>query len=385
MKPRTIMVGLTFAALSLALCSGCGRSGQPEGQTTIKIGAISPFSGDGAPYGKSARTAIDLALDEINAKGGVKGAKLVVQYEDDKGNPKDAVSAFQKLATVDKVPAVLGPFYSGNVLACAPDANRLHVILLTGSATSDNVRNAGDYVFRTCPSNDEQARTIADFAFKKLNHRTAFIIYRNVDYGVTLRDAFEKAFKALGGKIVGVEGVAADATDVRAQLAKVKEAAPDFIFAAVHYPEGSALLRQVKELGINSNVIGTDGGFDPQLLKIAGDAAEGSYWVTIGWGDEASNPAVGRFKKAYHDRYGEDPGVYSGLFYDATQVLAKALAASPALNGPDIQRTLLATEYDGPTSLTKFDQLGDVAKPFSIYRVEKGQFAPVTTETKTTP
>ena len=88
----------------------------------------------------------------------------MVQYEDDQGNPKDAVSAFQKLATVDKVPAVLGPFYSGNVLACAQDANRLHVVLLTGSATSDNVRNAGDYVFRTCPSNDEQARTIADSA-----------------------------------------------------------------------------------------------------------------------------------------------------------------------------------------------------------------------------
>lgn len=369
--------GLVLIAISLVVLSACRPSTQPQDKATITVGAISPFSGDGAPYGKSARTAIDLAVDEINAKGGVRGAKLLVQYEDDKGNPKDAVSAFQKLATVDKVPAVLGPFYSGNVLACAPDANRLHVILLTGSATSDNVRNAGDYVFRTCPSNDEQARTIADFAFKKLNFRTAFIIYRNVDYGVTLRDAFDKAYKGLGGKIVGVEGVAADATDVRAQLAKVKEATPDFIFAAVHYPEGSALLRQAKELGIASAVIGTDGGFDPQLLKIAGDAAEGSYWVTIGWGDESSNPAVGRFKKAYHDRYGEDPGVYSGLYYDATQVLAKALAAPPSLNGPDLQHTLRNTEYDGPTGTTKFDQFGDVAKPFSIYHVQKGQFVPV--------
>lgn len=355
-----------------------------DGTGTITIGAISPFSGDGAPYGKSARTAIDLAVGEINGKGGVKGAKLAIQYEDDKGNPKDAVSAFQKLATVDKVPAVLGPFYSGNVLACASDANRLHVILLTGSATSDNVRNAGDYVFRTCPSNDEQARTIADFAFNKLSYQTAFVIYRNVDYGVTLRDAFDKAYKALGGKIVGIEGVAADATDVRAQLAKVKETAPDFVFAAVHYPEGGALLRQAKELGISSAVIGTDGGFDPQLLKIAGYAAEGSYWVTIGWGDEISNPAVGRFKKAYHDRYGEDPGVYSGLYYDATHVLAKAMEASPGLSS-DLQRTLLNIEYDGPTGLTKFDQFGDVAKPFSVYRVERGQFIPMAAAKATNP
>jgi branched-chain amino acid transport system substrate-binding protein len=238
------------------------------------------------------------------------------------------------------------------------------------------VRNAGEYTFRTCPSNDEQARTLADFAFKKLGLRNAFIIYRNVDYGVTLRDAFDKAFKEIGGTIVGTEAVPADATDVRAQLAKVKAAAPQFVFAAVHYPEGGTLLRQMKELGISSVVMGTDGGYDPQLLRIAGDAAQGSYWVTVGWGDEATNPAVASFKKAYRERYGENPGVYSGLYYDATWVLAKAISTSTAIDGPSVQRALLSTEHDGPTGRTKFDALGDVAKPFAIYRVDKGQFAP---------
>src|SRR5262249_3017181 len=118
---------------------------------SVRVGAISPFTGEGADYGKAARTGIDLAVDEINANGGVKGKQIEVIYEDDKGNPRDAVSAFQKLATVDKVPAVLGPFYSGNVLAVAPDADRLRVLLLTGSGTSDNIRGAGKFVFRDCP------------------------------------------------------------------------------------------------------------------------------------------------------------------------------------------------------------------------------------------
>ena len=213
------------------------------------------------------------------------------------------------------MPAILGPFYSGNVLACAPVADQLKVVLLTRSATSDNIRNAGKYVFRVCPSNDVQARTIADFAFKKLNLRTCFVLYRNVEYGVTLRDAFDKAFKGLGGTIVGVEGIPADATDVRAQLTKVKAVSPAFIFAAVHYSKGGTLLRQAKELAISSVIIGTDGGFDPELLRIAGDAAEGSYWVTVGWGDQTSNPAVTKFKQTYRERYGEDPGVYSALYY----------------------------------------------------------------------
>lgn len=374
MKTRGLVTLAAWGVL-LATALGCGQRAKPA-TPTITLGAISPFSGDGAPYGKTARTAIDLAVDQINARGGVRGSRLVIQYEDDQGNPKDAVSAFQKLATVDKVPAVLGPFYSGNVLACAPDANRLHVILLTGSATSDNMRTAGPFVFRTCPSNDEQARTVANFAINTLKRRTAFVIYRNVDYGVTLRDAFLTAYTAGGGKIVGAEGVPADTNDVRAALAKVKATAPEMIFAAVHYPEGSALLRQAKELGLDTTIIGTDGGFDPQLLKISGDAAEGTYWVTIGWGAEIANPAVAEFKTAYRLRYGEDPGVYSGLYYDAVNVLAKALSATPT-NGATLANALRRSELRGPTGITSFDEHGDVKKPFSIYRVEHGDFVPV--------
>ena len=135
------------------------------------------------------------------------------------------------------------------------------------------------------------------------------------------------------------------------------------------------MLRQAKELDISATVMGTDGGYDPQLLKIAGGAAEGSYWVTIGWGDESSNPAVASFKTAYRQRYGEEPGVYSGLFYDAAHVLARAISAAKAMDGQRIQQAMFGVEYSGATGATKFDDVGDVRKPFAIYRVTKGQFA----------
>jgi len=369
-----VLLVVFVGTLGFTTCRHAGR--QDSG--VIRIGAISPFTGDGANYGKAARTAIDMAVDEVNAAGGIHGRELEVHYEDDKGFPKDAISAFQKLTTVDKVPAIIGPFYSGNVLACAPEAERNQVVLLTGSGTSDNIRNAGDYTFRVCPSNDTQSRTIADYAFNRLRLSSAFVIYRNVDYGVTLRDAFDSAYRSLGGNIVGVEAVPADATDVRAQLVKVKAAKPALIFAAVHYTEGGALLRQAIELGVNSVIIGTDGGFDPQLLTIAGSAAEGSYWVTVGWGNETSNPEVGKFKADYLRRYGEEPGTYSGLYYDATRVLVRAMSSAPTLDGPSIQKALQNIhDYKGPTGITNFDSFGDVDKPFSIYQVKNRRFEPV--------
>lgn len=371
---RTSLAVIAILAL-LSIGAGFSSCKYNQTDTTIRIGAISPFTGDGANYGKSARTAIDMAVDEINSAGGIRGKKLEVQYEDDKGTPTEAVSAFQKLVSVDKVPAVLGPFYSGNVLACAREANRSQVILLTGSGTSDNIRNAGDYVFRVSPSNDTQAKTVADFAVNKLNLQSAFVIYRNVDYGVTLRDAFDKAYKSMGGTIVGTEAAPPDSTDLRAQLAKAKSTSPAFIFAAVHYTEGGALLRQAKQLGLSSVIIGTDGGYDPQLIKIAGDAANGSYWVTVGWGDATSNPDVAKFKQAYKTRYGDEPGVYSGLYYDATKVLARALATASNIDGPSVQKALAQIhDYAGPTGITNFDAFGDVDKPFAVYRVEDGKF-----------
>lgn len=366
-----------------SLIFGCDEKYQGKSPTSapvaaqpITIGAISPFTGDGAPYGKAARTAIDLAVEEINTNGGIKGRPLTVVYEDDQGTPAGALNAFEKLVTVNKVPAILGPFYSGNVLAIAPKANERKVVVLTGSATSDNIRTAGEFVFRTCPSNDAQAKTIAQFAVNELKLRKSFVIYRNVEYGVTLRDAFLRAAESLGISNLGVEAVAADSRDVRAQLTKVKAANPDFIFAAVHYPEGGTLLRQAKELGISATIIGTDGGFDPQLLRIAGNAADNSYWVTIGWGAGNDKQIVERFKAAYLKRYGEEPGVYSGLYFDATQILAKALVLAPAYDGSAIQKALNNVEYDGPTGLTKFDKDGDVDKLFTIYQVARNAFMP---------
>jgi len=135
--------------------------------STIKIGLLSVFSGDGANYGETAKTGVDLAVDEINNQGGINGRKIEIIYEDSKGTSKDALNGFQKLVTSDKVPAVIGPFYSNQVLTCAGEANKNKVVLLTGSATGDDITYSGEYIFRVCPTNNSQGKTLAEFCREK--------------------------------------------------------------------------------------------------------------------------------------------------------------------------------------------------------------------------
>ena len=342
---------------------------------TIKLGLLSIYSGDGATYGNAARTGVDLAVEAINKKGGIKRKNIEIIYEDSKGNPKDALSGFQKLANVDKVPVVIGPFYSGEVMSCAPEANRSKVVLISGSATSDNIITAGDYVFRVCPTNEIQARTIAKFIINNLNKKTAFTLFRNVDYGVTLKDRFREEFLSLGGNILGEEGIEADASDVRTQLNKVKAKNPDVIYAAVHYTEGGAILRQAKEMHINSVVIGTDGAYNQNLFTIAGDAANGSYWATIGWGEKETFSLKENFVNLYKKEYGIEPDSYSGLYYDATMVIAEVLKNIETLNGTSIKNELYKIKgFKGTTGVTSFDKYGEVNKPFTIYFVENKKF-----------
>ena len=369
---------ILLLAFIMAGCNTCnkkkGTAAQPD---KIQIGCISVFSGDGANYGTTAKTAVEMAVNEINAAGGVQGKKIEIIYEDDKGETKDAVTAFQKLASVNKVPAVIGPFYSGQVLACAPQADRSKVVLISGSATSDNISKSGEFVFRTCPTNLEQGKTIAQFCYNDLKKKNAFIIYRNADYGVTLKDRFKSEYEKLGGVVTGETAIEPDAKDAKSQLNKIKQAKADLLFIPVHYPEGGILLKQAKEMGIKAIFIGGDGGYDPQLIEIAGNGADNSYWATIGWGSSDTKVLTDSFIAKYKKLYNIEPGVYSGLYYDAVKVLAEAIGKCDInkLSGEAIKSALMNIKnYRGATGTLTFNADGDVEKPFSIYKISNKQF-----------
>lgn len=345
---------------------------------SIKVGCLTPLTGEGASYGRSTKQGVDLAVSEIN-KTNFLGKPLVVVFEDDRINPRDGVNAARKLIDAEKVPVIIGPFGSSVVLACAPIANQSHTVMISASATADKIAEAGDYVFRITPPNSKQGKDIADFSMSKLKAKTGAIIFQNNDYGVTLRDAFQKRFTEQGGKILAVESAEGGASDFRAQLSKIKQAQPDIIFFPQHHKESALMLKQAKELGIESKFISADGAMTEDLLKIAGNAAEGTYYSTLALGFGVSDSQIAEFTSKFKEANGgQEPDVYTAYYYEVTKIVAEAIK-NAGYDAEKVKGYLYGMEsskaYRGITGITSFDKNGEVDKSFYIYEVKNGKFA----------
>ena len=265
---RCLKLMACFAAFAVVcLLGGCKPASEKDktpatgqGSAAIQLGAVFPLTGDIASYGIAAKKGIDLAVDEINSRGGVNGRKIQVIYEDDQGQATEAVAAIQKLVSVDKVPVVMGSAASSVTLAMCPIANREKVILISPiSSSSDLTKQGGPFFFRVCPSDVVQAKMMAEW-FKEDGRSTAGTIFVNNSWGQGLKSEFVADFEASGGKVTAIEACKEGDQDLRAQLSKVKDANPDAIYAITYGREGGALLRQAKELAVDKPIYGADAG-----------------------------------------------------------------------------------------------------------------------------
>lgn len=376
---KNLLVVGALCIFSALLVIGCG-SRKEEQAAIYELGASAPLTGDAANYGRSTRQGLSLAVKKINASG-MLDKPLRIVYEDDRMNPRDGVNAVTKLITADKVPLVLGPFGSSVVLAAAPVANKSEVVLLSASATADSIADAGDFVFRIAPPNSRQGADVAEFLAEALSEKTAAVIYQNNDYGVTLERAFSERFQALGGTVVARESVEDGASDVRAQITKIREKNPGAVFFPLHYAESGLFLRQASDLNLDAVFVSADGAMTQDMLKLAGEAAEGSYYTSLALGSEAPNPAFDEFKEAFLAEYQQEPDVYAAYYYDAALLAAEALAQG-ARTGPQIRDYFYSLtgdkSFSGISGAVSFDRNGEVSRGFSLYVVEDGAFTPLT-------
>lgn len=367
--------------LILALAVSCLTECRQEKTATIKIGCLAPLTGEDATYGRSTKDGVDFAVAEIN-RAAYLPQPIEIVFEDDRMDPKVGVNAIQKLLSVERVPVIIGPFGSSVVLACAPVANQKETVIISASATADNIADAGDFVFRIAPPNSKQGAEDANFSSSVLHAKTAAIIFQNNDYGVTLRDAFQKQFLSLGNSVVAVEGIDGGVSDVHSPLAKIKAANPDVVFFPVHEKEAAIVLKQSRELGISAKFISADGAMTAGLISIAGAAAEGSYYSALGLGYGVADKDIATFEEAFKKAHnGEQPGVYTAYYYEVTKIVAEAIK-NGGYDGKKIRDYLYSMNgkkaYKGITGVTSFDAKGEVNKPFYIYVVKDGQFVKTT-------
>jgi len=371
-KKIIVPILLIVAVILIVVLIMCTR--KEPAQNVLKIGCITVMSGSGATYGRETQQGLDLAIEEANASG-ILGAKTIkIIYEDSQLDAKVGTQAINKLINVERVPIIIGEFSSRVTLAIAPIAERNKTVLLSASATADAIKDAGDYIFRIVPPNRAQGTTAAKFAFGNLSKKKAAVFYVNDEYGVSLAAEFKKAFVSLGGEIVFDEAFDPSERDFRTALHKIKITEPEIVFSPGQYTETGLILRQAIETGLHAIFIGGDGSYSPDLVKIAGSAAEGSYYTMMAMGFGVSDEEIRTFEERFKSKYNEEPGVYTAYAYEAGRIVAHVLARTE-FNAESIKNALYQLkDFKGVTGYTTFDKFGEVEKEFYVYVVKAGKF-----------
>jgi len=369
---KSAWIGILVVVVVVAIIAvmWARREQQPD---AVPIGAILPLTGSAAPYGQNAKRGIELALDQLNADGGVRGIPIEVIFEDSKTDPKEAVSALNKLFNSHGVRFVIGDINSTGVLAMAPIAERNKIILLSPGASNPKISDAGEYIFRNWHSDALEGEVGADYAFSKLHWETAAVLYVNAAYGAGLAETFRKVFEEVGGKILAFEAYPQDATDMREQISKIMAVNPNGIYLPGWPKEMSVALRQLKELGSDIPILSVQGFDDPSILELAGDAAEGVIF-SVPQTPDPNDEIVRSFNESYRKQYNKEPGVCSAAGYDALRIFAYAMS-EVGTKVEEVQK-ILATlkDFAGADGPIAFDEHGDLLKPFAFKVVKSGKF-----------
>lgn len=292
---------------------------------TFKIGVVGPTTGPVATYGLSVIDAVVMAVEEVNAKGGILGQQVQLIIEDNKADATETSNAFRKLISRDQVHAIIGAVVTANSIVGGQIAQMMKVPMITPTSTAEKVTQAGDYVFRACLIDPVQGRIMANFAYNTLGLReVAVLTARTNDYSVGLEEVFVETFEGLGGKIVAKESYSEGDQDFRAQLTKIRAQNPEAVYVPGYYTEAGLIAKQMRQLGMNQPILGPDGFDSPKLFEIGGDAVYGSYF-TNHYHPEAGDEVSQRFVDNYRAKYGKDPDGFAALGYDAAMILFNAI------------------------------------------------------------
>ncbi len=347
--------------------------GKDANSSVIKIGFIGPLTGDAVAYGESESRAIQIAIQELNAAGGIDGKQFELISEDAKCDPQIGGTAAQKLVNIDGVKVIIGGACSGETLAAAEVTESARVILISPSASSPKITNAGDFLFRTYPSDALAGKIAAKYALETLGVKKVALITELTDYGQALREVFKEAITNGGGEVVADETYASGDADFRTQILKVKESKPDVVYIVPQTPTpGLALLKQGKENGIKVPFMTGEVLLDRQVVKENAALLEGLIGVETGV-DWEGNPKAKAFAEAHQAKFGTEPGTFAANAYDAVYLIADAIRAH-GLDTEKIRDWLYAVEnWQGTVGAITMDENGDPLLGENIRKIVKGE------------
>lgn len=364
------------AVMMTAVMSGCNSSDDPK---VFKIGGTGPLTGENASYGTSVRNGAQVAVEEINAAGGVNGMKLELYFEDDEADPQKAANAYSKLMD-QKIKAIIGATTTDASIALSELTQKDNILQITPSGSGQDCTKY-DNAFRICFTDPLQGTSMADYIYDTMKKTKTAILYDNSnDYSKGITDAFVARYKEKGGEIVVQESFGKDDVDFAAQLNKVKTSQAEAIFVPAYYQKVAAILQQSQRIGLQLPFFGCD-GWDGVLKQLGNDKAlaEGAIFLTpFAANDPAEN--VQKFVKAYKEKNdGATPDQFAADAYDAVYVLVEAIKEAGIQDSSKVDSQALIDamtkiSFDGLTGSMKFDKSGEPKKDAKVVEVVNGEY-----------
>ncbi len=376
-RPSRAGCAALVAAAALVGCKPEGGATGAASGDTIPVGEFASLTGSEATFGQSSHNGTVLAIDEINAAGGVLGKKLALVTEDNQSKEGESQTAVKKLISRDKVVAVLGEVASGRSIEAAQTCQKYRIPQVSPSSTNPKVTEQGDHIFRVCFIDPFQGTVMAKFASGTLKARkVGLLVDVGAPYSVGLATFFKEGFVAGGGTVVAEQKFTKDDKDFKAQLTAIKAAGPDAVFVPAYYGQVTLIVMQARELGITVPFIGGDGWESPELLKGPGakEALEGCYFSTHFSPDQAT-PQAKEFVAKYVAKHREKPDAMAALGYDSAQLLADAMRRAGSAEPAKVRDALAATkDFDGVTGRMTLDAARNARKSAVILAIQGGQF-----------
>jgi len=301
------------------------RAAFADSSEPITLGVSGPLTGPNAQYGAQWKQGFDLALDEIQAAGGINGRKLVYTFEDSQSDPRQSVAIAQKFVSDPKIVLELGDFSSPASMAASPIYQRGGLVQFGFTNSHPDFTKGGDFMWSTSVSQADEQPLLARYAVKGLGLKRLAVLHQNTDWGRTSRDYFVKTAKEFGAEIAVAEGYIADERDFRSTLVRVRDTNPDGLILISYYSDGALIARQARQVGLKQVICAASSVYSPKFIELGGDAVEGVH-VGTRYFPEDPRPEVRKFIAAFKAKYGgQEPDSFNAYSYDAMNMAAAVL------------------------------------------------------------
>ncbi|PIC95106.1 branched-chain amino acid ABC transporter substrate-binding protein [Sporosarcina sp. P26b] len=379
MSKRSKLLFTVLMAFTLVMLAACGNSSTDDTESAdsddvvkAKVGVISYLTGPGASYGEAITNGINLAHKEIAELGEVD---IELKIEDSAGKQEEALSVAQKLMNSENVDAIIGPTLSTEMQIVGPEADLNGVPILGTSNTAEGIPQLGEYVFRNSIPETLAIPASVQKAIDKYGAKKVAILYGNDDvFTKAGYDTMKQVAKDLDLEVLTTETFQLGQSDYKAQLTKIKSLNPDLVLASALYNEGAVILDQARKMGIDVPFVGGNGFNSPEVIKIAGDAANGLI-VATPWFAKKDDEKVKKFVEDYEAAYGMEPDQFAAQAYDGFYVMAEAIKNAGEADRDAIRDALAEIkDFEGVLGNMSFDEEGDIIMEPTVLIIEGDEY-----------